>query len=53
MHEALSHWGWKQAMVEEITALHSTSTWDLVPLLADKSPISCRWVYTVKIGSDG
>ena len=40
-------------MVEEMIALHSTSTWDLVPLPASKSPITCRWVYTVKIGPDG
>ena len=53
IHEALSHLGWKQAMVEEMTALHSTGTWDLVPLLADKSPIGCCWVYTVNIGQDG
>ena len=53
VHEALSHPGWKQAMVEEMVALHSTGTWDLVPLLADKSPVGCHWVYTVKIGPDG
>ena len=40
-------------MVEEMTALHSTGTWDLVPLPAGKSPIGCRWVYIVKIGLDG
>ena len=53
IHEALSHPDWKQAMVEEMDALHSTGTWDLVPLPVDKSPVSCRWVYTVKIGPDG
>ena len=53
MHEALSHPGWKQAMVEEMVALHSTSTWDLVTLPAGKSPVGCRWVYIVKIGPDG
>ena len=41
-------------MVNEMAALHSTSTWDLVPLpKVDKSPIGCRWVYTIKIGSYG
>ena len=40
-------------MVEEMATLHSTSTWDLVPLPADKSLVGCRWVYTVKIGLDG
>ena len=40
-------------MVEEMTTFHSTSTWDLVTLPAGKSSVSCRWVYTVKIDSDG
>ena len=40
-------------MVKEMTALHSTGTWDLVPLPADKSLVGCRWVYIVKIGPDG
>ena len=40
-------------MVEEMTALHSTGTWDLVTLPTSKPPIGCRWIYTVKIGSDG
>ena len=53
IHEVLSHLGWKQAMVEEIDALHSTGTWDLVPLPADKSLVGCHWVYTVKIGPNG
>ena len=53
MHEAFSHSGRKQAMVEEIVVMHSTGTWDLVILPASKSPVGCRWVYTVKIGLDG
>ena len=53
VHEALSHLGWEQAMFEEMTALHSPGTWDLVPLPAGKSLIGCCWVYTVKIGSNG
>ena len=40
-------------MVQEMAALHSTGTWDLVPLPAGKSPVGCHWVYTVKIGPDG
>ena len=42
IHEALSSPGRKQAMVEEMAALHSTGTWDLVPLPAGKSPVGCR-----------
>ena len=40
-------------MVDEMVALHSTGTWDLVVLLSGKSPVGCRWVYTVKVGPDG
>ena len=36
-----------------MATLHSTSTWDLVPLPGDKSFVGCRWVYTIKIGLDG
>ncbi|RVX07639.1 Retrovirus-related Pol polyprotein from transposon TNT 1-94 [Vitis vinifera] len=51
--EALSHPGWRQVMVDEMTALHSNGTWDLVVLPSGKSTVGCRWVYTVKVGPDG
>ena len=40
-------------MVEEMVALHSIGTWDLVTLPAGKSPVGCCWVYTIKIGPIG
>ena len=40
-------------MVDEMAALHSTSTWDLVVFPFGKFPVGCRWVYTVKVGPDG
>ena len=40
-------------MVEEMAALHSTGTWDLVTLSVGKSFIGYHWVYTVKIGLNG
>ena len=52
-NEALSNPGWQQAMVDEMVALHSTSTWDLVVLPSGKSPVGCRWVYTIKVGPGG
>ena len=52
-NEALSHPGWRQVMADEMVALHSTSTWDLVVLPFGKSPVGCRWVYTIKVGLDG
>ncbi|RVX13401.1 Vacuolar protein sorting-associated protein 53 A [Vitis vinifera] len=51
--EALSHLGWQQAMVDEMAALHSNGTWDLVSLPLGKSTVGCRWVYIVKVGPDG
>ena len=51
--EALSHLGWKQATVEEMDALSSNGTWELVTLPPSKPPVGCRWVYTVKVGPDG
>ena len=41
VHKVLAHPDWKQAMVEEMIALHSSGTWDLVTLLAGKTPIGC------------
>ncbi|RVW65077.1 Retrovirus-related Pol polyprotein from transposon TNT 1-94 [Vitis vinifera] len=53
-HEALSHPGWRQAMVDEMAALHSNGTWDLVVLpLVDR--LKARLVakgYTQVYGSD-
>ncbi|RVW44593.1 Retrovirus-related Pol polyprotein from transposon TNT 1-94 [Vitis vinifera] len=51
-HEALSHPGWRQAMVDEMAALHFNGTWDLVVLPSGKSTVGCRWVYAVKVGPD-
>ncbi|KAF3647154.1 Isoamyl acetate-hydrolyzing esterase 1 -like protein [Capsicum annuum] len=51
--EALSHSGWKQAMINEMSALRTSGTWELVSLTAGKSTVGCRWVYTVKVGPDG
>ena len=40
-------------MVDEMAALHSTGTWDLVVFPFGKLLVGCRWVYTVKVGPDG
>ena len=51
--EALSHSRWRQAMVDEMSALYKSGTWELVSFPAGKSTVGCRWVYAVKIGPDG
>ncbi|RVX00109.1 Retrovirus-related Pol polyprotein from transposon TNT 1-94 [Vitis vinifera] len=43
----------RKAMVDEMAALHSNGTWDLVVLPSGKSTVGCRWVYAVKVGPDG
>ena len=40
-------------MVDEMTALYSTCTWDLVVLPFGKVLVGYRWVYIVKVGPDG
>ena len=39
-------------MVDEMSALHKSDTWELVSLPAGKSTVG-RWIYAVKIGPDG
>jgi hypothetical protein len=40
-------------MDEELSTLHKTDTWDLVPLPPGKSVVDFRWVYKIKTNSDG
>eukprot|EP00268_Persea_americana_P020974 TRINITY_DN21008_c0_g1_i3.p1 TRINITY_DN21008_c0_g1~~TRINITY_DN21008_c0_g1_i3.p1 ORF type:complete len:139 (-),score=20.40 TRINITY_DN21008_c0_g1_i3:93-509(-) len=40
-------------MNEELLALESNSTWDLVPTPLDASIIGSKWVYSIKVLSDG
>ncbi|KAI5317586.1 hypothetical protein L3X38_037293 [Prunus dulcis] len=44
---------WKQAMQEEIDALHMQCTWSLVPNPGDKNIVGSKWIYKIKRNSDG
>ena len=44
---------WKQAMISKFEALQRNNTWSLVPLLEERIPIGCRWIYRVKENPDG
>jgi hypothetical protein len=43
---------WKEAMQEEIEALHKNNTWELVPLPGGRKPIGNKWVYKIKRNGD-
>ncbi|XP_050902157.1 uncharacterized mitochondrial protein AtMg00820-like [Lathyrus oleraceus] len=40
-------------MNEELQALQENFTWDIVSCPHDVKPIGCKWVYSVKLNSDG
>ena len=44
---------WIKAMNEELQALQENFTWDIVFCPPDIKPIGCKWVYFVKLNSDG
>lgn len=52
-NEAATQPLWIEAMSKEIQALHANHTWDLVTLPPGKKPIGSKWVYKVKLKSDG
>ncbi|KAA3461840.1 Retrovirus-related Pol polyprotein from transposon TNT 1-94 [Gossypium australe] len=45
--------GWQQSMVTEANALNANHTWDFLSLPPRKNVVGCRWVYIVKVSSDG
>ena len=51
--EALLVPGWKQAMDEDMNALFSRGTCELVSAPKNIVVVSCRWVYTLKYRADG
>ncbi|XP_070044859.1 uncharacterized protein [Nicotiana tomentosiformis] len=51
--EGLSHPEWRQAMIDEMSALHTSGTLELVSIASGKSTVGCHWIYAVKVGPDG
>ncbi|XP_021997517.1 uncharacterized protein LOC110894606 [Helianthus annuus] len=46
--EACKDKRWIDAMNDELSALYSNDTWDLVDPPKGKKPIGCKWVYKIK-----
>ncbi|KAJ9541315.1 hypothetical protein OSB04_027821 [Centaurea solstitialis] len=51
--EALKDPLWKQAVLEEMTALRKNDTWSLVKLPNGKETVGCRWLFNIKFNADG
>ena len=51
--QVVQHDCWNQAMKEELDALAPNHTWDIVECPSTVKPISCKWIYSIKLKSDG
>ncbi|KAL0313654.1 UNVERIFIED_CONTAM: Retrovirus-related Pol polyprotein from transposon RE1 [Sesamum calycinum] len=51
--EALRHPAWKLAMDDEMSALISRGTWELVEVPPNADIVACRWVFNRKFHADG
>lgn len=51
--EACQYPGWIDAMNSKLEALIQNQTWEITDLPSHKKPIGCKWVYKVKLNSDG
>jgi hypothetical protein len=49
----LAHLGWKATNDEEMRALKANNTWELVPKDPKSNIIGSKWVYKIKLKSNG
>ncbi|GMI87432.1 hypothetical protein HRI_002412500 [Hibiscus trionum] len=53
IHEAMDSVDWRQAVLDEFTALIANGTWTLVPAPAERKIIGCKWLFKIKRNADG
>ena len=51
-YQAVKHEHWRVAMKEELDSMERTATWSVVPLLAGKQAIGCRWIFKNKFNAN-
>ena len=51
--ETLGKTNWDAAMDEEMVALDTNRTWELLALPHGKKAIGCKWVYKIKYNVEG
>jgi len=53
VHDVIAHPDWCQAMLDDLSALHNSETWELVSLPSRKSIVGWRWIFAIKVEPDG
>ena len=53
VQDALKVPEWKQAVLEEMSALEKNKTWVIEELPRGKNTVGCKWVFTTKFRADG
>ncbi|CAA2992831.1 retrovirus-related Pol poly from transposon TNT 1-94 [Olea europaea subsp. europaea] len=51
--KVIKHECWREAMANELRALKDNDTWDVVHCPGNVKAIGCKWVYSIKLWSDG
>ena len=51
--EALKNAKWRKVVLEEMKALESNGTWDVVQQPKGTKVVGCKWVFTIKYKADG
>lgn len=53
VEEAFKYPEWREATLEEMSALQKNNTWELTELPPGRKVVGCRWLFTVKHKADG